>query len=720
MSLLDPTSAGLTQVVKWAVTIVDPLKRSSTINNEVLWPKLYKTSTPANGIWETGEKIQHTRSDVKPFELLFPDEKYTGDIGSQVKFDRDVGSMSINGKKIFDSVYIVDRFISSIGPANQSVLDGYYTAADIDLGMRKNAFDAPINQFEGFYDKEDADVASNFQRNPRVNHNLISAEDFRVRMLQLPIASQARTAIISKDSPQLAAQLAQYLDGGAALPDPLPVEEQGNFLWHVSNTEQSIDIAGVGGTYQLVADLLHSHPTPIACSSKNYVINPWELKKSTTLDHFCWNHAFFVPTCFGCEGLEKHVGASTLRLKGRYSDNTLYSSAPLEFDHTHNLTMPDIATGGRAPKCVSVVRGTNNGPGTDEFATSVSLVVQPEGFGDASFGNDQLTDIDWAVEYNCGECFWKKEKDILDGTGWIYETANGLLFLVNSEGRRTTMTQMVKPWWPDDMRKPTRGSEKFLVDLIWSTVAKNVTYENDGARIIDGKRFKENWQDPATTWRLGTGDCEDMAMLLTCMLLSVGIDARFVSGDMKCPNVTSPDGHAWVQVPASIYPTFPATADGYINLEATSKPGSWGKPHLCDYIPAHATSGTNIQKWTLNRWEEVPALKVQSIKPGINNVFLVIKFRINGTKFDGEAEKRFNLGKQIDVRQYEWSHITPNSVFNSGSLTYQRPPFLEAFIGTSRVLYYPGIDGSFQSEVMPATSPATFKDIGARLEMHVT
>ena len=718
MALYDP-SQPVIQKKKWSVNIIDVIK-SKKVDNAFHPCKLYKTSTPANGIWETEQIIQHKHTRFKPFELLFPDESYIGDIGSQVKFDRDVGSMSINGKKIFDSVYIVDRFISSIGPAKQTVLDGYYTAEDLDLGMRKTALDAPINQFEGFFDKEDADVASNFQRNPRVNHNLTSAGDFRVRMLQIPIASQARTAIISKDSPQLAAQLAQYLDGGAALPDPLPVEEQGNFLWHVSNTEQNITTAGVSGdTYTLVADLLDSHPTPITCSSKDYVITPWELKKSTTLDHFCWNHAFFVPNCFGCEGLEKHVGASTLRLKGRYADNNLYSGAPLEFDHTHNLTMPDLATGGKAPKCISVVRGTNAGPGTNEYSTSVSLVVQPEGFGETSFGNDGLTDIDWAVEYNCGECYWKTEKDPLDGNAWLLSEAKGLLYLVNNEGRRTTLTQMIKPWWPDIIPLP-RGSDRFLIDFVWKLVAKNVTYVDDKVRIIDGRRFKENWQDPNTTWRLGTGDCEDMSMLMVCMLLTLGIDARLVAGDIKCPGDTTPGGHAWVQVPASIYPDFPATADGYVNLEATSRSGQVGKPYLCDYIPEHASNSTILQKWTLNRWEEVPALKSQSLKPGINNVFLEIRFRIFGVKFQGSAEKIFKIGRQIDVRQYEWSQITPNSTSSIKGLTYQKDPFLKAFPGTARAINYPGIGGAFSRETAPYTNPPTFSDIGATLEIYVS
>ena len=67
-----------------------------------------------------------------------------------------------------------------------------------------------------------------------------------------------------------------------------------------------------------------------------------------------------------------------------------------------------------------------------------------------------------------------------------------------------------------------------------------------------GKR--NYWQLPSTTLKLGTGDCEDQAILLTSLLRSLRLprdNVRLVTAQI----INSESGHAWVEikVPLPIY-----------------------------------------------------------------------------------------------------------------------------------------------------------------------
>ncbi len=78
-------------------------------------------------------------------------------------------------------------------------------------------------------------------------------------------------------------------------------------------------------------------------------------------------------------------------------------------------------------------------------------------------------------------------------------------------------------------------SEKKIIPLL-ERVRAHVTYKSDG----DG----DVWQTPQDTFKKGTGDCEDMNMLLASALLAEGYDVCVVVGS------TNPEenyiNHAWV------------------------------------------------------------------------------------------------------------------------------------------------------------------------------
>ena len=81
-------------------------------------------------------------------------------------------------------------------------------------------------------------------------------------------------------------------------------------------------------------------------------------------------------------------------------------------------------------------------------------------------------------------------------------------------------------------------------------VSENIRYMRDDQRW--GKR--DYWQLPSTTLKLGTGDCEDQAILLTSLLRSLRLprdNVRLVTAQI----INSESGHAWVEikVPLPIY-----------------------------------------------------------------------------------------------------------------------------------------------------------------------
>lgn len=71
----------------------------------------------------------------------------------------------------------------------------------------------------------------------------------------------------------------------------------------------------------------------------------------------------------------------------------------------------------------------------------------------------------------------------------------------------------------------------------WYAVAQRLRYQRDHHRY-PGR--PDVWQTGAESWRLGSGDCEDHALLLADWLNLQGEDARVVLGEYRG------EGHAWV------------------------------------------------------------------------------------------------------------------------------------------------------------------------------
>ncbi|MDF1630513.1 MAG: hypothetical protein P1U78_12020 [Alcanivoracaceae bacterium] len=73
----------------------------------------------------------------------------------------------------------------------------------------------------------------------------------------------------------------------------------------------------------------------------------------------------------------------------------------------------------------------------------------------------------------------------------------------------------------------------------WYAVAQRLSYQRDHHRYA-GRL--DVWQTGAESWRLGSGDCEDHALLLADWLNRQGEDARVVLGKYQG------EGHAWVVI----------------------------------------------------------------------------------------------------------------------------------------------------------------------------
>lgn len=144
---------------------------------------------------------------------------------------------------------------------------------------------------------------------------------------------------------------------------------------------------------------------------------------------------------------------------------------------------------------------------------------------------------DW--HFNCPDC-----GEIVDGkTTW----GNGLQTFTHCERTVMMLTstsdkkmidprQLVVPWWPDDLSRPS-GSKEDIVRFVWRAVAERVVYILDHKQI-DGA--SDCWYSPQEVWERQLGDCEDHAILMLAMLADFGIMAWLVWGDAG-------GGHAWVE-----------------------------------------------------------------------------------------------------------------------------------------------------------------------------
>lgn len=70
-------------------------------------------------------------------------------------------------------------------------------------------------------------------------------------------------------------------------------------------------------------------------------------------------------------------------------------------------------------------------------------------------------------------------------------------------------------------------------------VQNNIVYKSDS----DVWKVREKWQTPSETWNLKTGDCEDGAILIYCLLRKLGVPE--IQLHIVCGNVIG-GGHCWV------------------------------------------------------------------------------------------------------------------------------------------------------------------------------
>lgn len=98
------------------------------------------------------------------------------------------------------------------------------------------------------------------------------------------------------------------------------------------------------------------------------------------------------------------------------------------------------------------------------------------------------------------------------------------------------------------------------VRSVYFWVVDHIEYESDGSQWGED----DYWQLPATTILLGTGDCEDQAILLTSLIRAVGVSrsqVHLVIGKVTNIITGEVNGHGWVEVWLS--------GHGWIPLDST-------------------------------------------------------------------------------------------------------------------------------------------------------
>ncbi|MEY4342718.1 MAG: hypothetical protein RL736_514 [Pseudomonadota bacterium] len=129
----------------------------------------------------------------------------------------------------------------------------------------------------------------------------------------------------------------------------------------------------------------------------------------------------------------------------------------------------------------------------------------------------------------------------------IPQKVNGQIILTNLEidvkTMLTTNDSIVKKIIRDKAITGTNNDEKMLNIQKW--VVTNIKYIGDN--LSSG--VVEYWQFPFETLRLGTGDCEDGALLIAALAVNSGVPAfrlRVVAGFVQ-PAPTAPQGgHGYV------------------------------------------------------------------------------------------------------------------------------------------------------------------------------
>ncbi len=109
------------------------------------------------------------------------------------------------------------------------------------------------------------------------------------------------------------------------------------------------------------------------------------------------------------------------------------------------------------------------------------------------------------------------------------------------------------------------------IKLAYYWVSNNIMYVSD----MDMWGVRDYWQLPSTTIRLGTGDCEDQAILLASLLRALGVpreNVRVVFGWISLLWGEYVGHHVWVEVkiPREWGRTFGlGDRDGWIPLDTT-------------------------------------------------------------------------------------------------------------------------------------------------------
>jgi hypothetical protein len=131
-----------------------------------------------------------------------------------------------------------------------------------------------------------------------------------------------------------------------------------------------------------------------------------------------------------------------------------------------------------------------------------------------------------------------------------------IYFLIDTDARKSVVLQ---DWLKDFVRNPSEELKKacdeildnkdsdYVMTDILRFVQKKVKYTGD----MEKWKMADKWQSPAETLSLGTGDCEDGAILIYCMAILKGVPVNRLL--LLCGDVVG-GGHCWLAYRSSEYP----------------------------------------------------------------------------------------------------------------------------------------------------------------------